>query len=108
MRKRERAERKRKHRKRFRVIVEILLMALGVLCSIMPQPFPLLVPIGIGAIRIISNAARREREPEEKQSVVYCNGVQEPHKAKKSTEAQAVQTKPKKAATKKVKKGEQK
>ena len=82
-------ERKRRHRKTLRVIIEIIFMTLGVLCAIMPAPFPLLVPIGIGAIRIISNAVRSEKKP---QPVVYCNGTREPHtkeKAKTKHEIQA-------------------
>ncbi len=71
-------ERKRKRRKRFRVIMEIAFMALGILCSVMPQPFPLVVPIGIGTIRIISNAVRKEKEPSATQPIVYCNGEKEP------------------------------
>lgn len=85
-------EMKRKHRKAFRVIIEIVFMTLGILCAIMPYPFPLLVPIGIGAIRIISNAVRSDKEPP---PVVYCNGVQERHtKAESKT-----QTTKKRAAT---------
>ncbi len=50
-----------KHRKRFRVILEIVFMVLGVLCAIMPRPFPLIVPILIGTVRIISNAIQRDK-----------------------------------------------
>ena len=38
-------ERKKKHRKRFRVIMEIAFMVPGIMCGTMPYPFPLLVPI---------------------------------------------------------------
>ena len=70
---------KSKHKKRFKVIMEIVFMALGVLCGIMPQPFPLLVPIIIGTIRIISNAVKKEPEPPSA-PVVYCNGHVAPDK----------------------------
>ena len=72
-------ERKAKRRKRFRVVMEIVFMAFGVLCGIMPQPFPLLVPIIIGTIRIISNAVKKEPEPPSA-PVVYCNGQNAPDK----------------------------
>lgn len=52
-------------------------MTLGIICTIMPAPFPLLVPISIGTIRIISNAIRSEKEPPPAQPVVYCNGKKE-------------------------------
>lgn len=77
-------ERKRKHRKCFRVLMEIVFMALGILCSIMPYPFPLAVPIGIGTIRIISNAVKKERELEAPPTIVYCNGEKEPKKRRES------------------------
>ncbi len=53
-------------------------MALGILCTIMLSPFPLLVPIGIGVIRIISNAVKREKEaPPVPPPIVYYNGARE-------------------------------
>ncbi len=52
-------------------------MALGILCTIMPSPFPLLVPIGIGVIRIISNAVKREKEAPPTPSIEYSNGARE-------------------------------
>lgn len=73
-------EKKRKRRKRFRVFMEIVFMVLGILCSVMPYPFPLAVPIGIGAIRIISKAVEKEKEPQATQPIVYCNGEREPEK----------------------------
>lgn len=78
-------ERKRKHRKRFRVIMEIAFMVLGIMCGTMPYPFPLLVPIGIGMIRIISNAVKKEKEPEAPPPIVYCNGEKEPKKRRASS-----------------------
>ena len=72
-------ERKAKRRKRFRVVMEIILMALGVLCGIMPQPFPLLVPILIGTVRIVGRALEKEPEPPSA-PVVYCNGHKAPDK----------------------------
>ena len=72
-------ERKAKRRKRFRVVMEIILMALGVLCGIMPQPFPLLVPILIGTVRIVGRALEKEPEPPSA-PVVYCNGHVAPDK----------------------------
>lgn len=77
-------EKKRKRRKRFRVVMEIAFMVLGILCSIMPYPFPLLVPIGIGTIRIISSAVAREKKAEEPPTIVYCNGEKEPKKRRES------------------------
>ncbi len=82
---------KSKHKKRFRVIMEIVFMALGVLCGIMPQPFPLLVPIIIGTIRIISNAVKKEPAPAT--PVVYCNGHKAPDKLKKEQKQNVRQTK---------------
>ncbi len=82
---------KSKHKKRFRVIMEIVFMALGILCGIMPQPFPLLVPIIIGTIRIISNAVKKEPEPAT--PVVYCNGHVAPDKLKKEQKQNVRQTK---------------
>lgn len=71
---------KRKHKRWrwLRVTLEIAFMTAGILCSIMPYPFPLAVPIGIGVIRIISSAVAREKKAEEPQQVVYCNGAKEP------------------------------
>ncbi len=82
---------KSKHKKRFKVIMEIVFMALGVLCGIMPQPFPLLVPIIIGTIRIISNAVKKEPAPAT--PVVYCNGHKAPDKLKKEQKQNVRQTK---------------
>ena len=82
---------KSKHKKRFRVIMEIVFMALGILCGIMPQPFPLLVPIIIGTIRIISNAVKKEPEPAT--PVEYCNGHVAPDKLKKEQKQNVRQTK---------------
>lgn len=83
---------KSKHKKRFKVIMEIVFMALGVLCGIMPQPFPLLVPIIIGTIRIISNAVKKEPEPPSA-PVVYCNGHVAPDKLKKEQKQNVRQAK---------------
>ena len=58
--------------------MEIAFMVLGILCSIMPYPFPLLVPIGIGTIRIISNAVQKDKEPPATPPIVYCNGEKQP------------------------------
>lgn len=69
-------QQKNKHRKRFRVLIEIVFMALGILCAIMPAPFPLLVPIAIGTIRIISNAVKKDGSSEP--PIVYCNGHKAP------------------------------
>lgn len=80
-------EKKRKRRKRFRVIMEIAFMVLGIVCSVMPYPFPLLVPIGIGVIRIISNAVKSEKTPPATQPIVYCNGEKEPKKKRASNAA---------------------
>ena len=93
MRKSKDPERKKKHRKRFRVIMEIAFMVLGILCSIMPYPFPLLVPIGIGTIRIINSAVQREKKAEEPPFIVYCNGEQEPKhtKSEKASKTAKVQ-----------------
>lgn len=73
---------KRKHKRWrwLRVTLEIVFMAAGILCSIMPYPYPLLVPIGIGTIRIISSAVAREKKAEEPPTIVYCNGEKEPHR----------------------------
>ena len=74
-------ERKAKRRKRFRVVMEIMLMALGVLCGIMPQPFPLLVPILIGTVRIVGRAVEKvPTSPPAPAPVVYCNGHVAPDK----------------------------
>ena len=83
MRRKRRAARE-KHRKRFRVVMEIAFMVAGILCSIMPQPFPLLVPIGIGTIRIISSALQRERTEAAPPVKVYCNGERERRTKRKS------------------------
>lgn len=80
-------EKKRKRRKRFRVAMEIAFMVLGILCSVMPYPFPLLVPIGIGTIRIIANAVQKEKEPPATQPIVYCNGEKEPKKKRANNPA---------------------
>lgn len=63
-------------------------MTLGIICTIMPAPFPLLVPISIGTIRIISNAIRSEKEPPPAQPVVYCNGKKEQKSVKKSNRSE--------------------
>lgn len=82
-------ERKAKRRKRFRVVMEIMLMALGVLCGIMPQPFPLLVPILIGTVRIVGRAVEKvPTSPPAPAPVVYCNGHKAPEKPIKSTSKQ--------------------
>lgn len=88
---------KRKHKRLrwLRVTLEIAFMAAGILCSIMPYPYPLLVPIGIGTIRIISSAVAREKKAEEPPTIVYCNGEKELHRTasqpKKSATVAAVQ-----------------
>ena len=92
-------EKKRKRRKRFRVIMEIAFMVLGILCSIMPYPFPLLVPIGIGTIRIISNAVQKEKEPPASQPIVYCNGEKEPKRKRTASKVEAVTIPPVRAKT---------
>lgn len=71
-------ERKRRHRKWLRIILEIAFMVLGIVCGIMPYPFPLLVPIGIGTVRIISSAIQREKKAEAPPAIVYCNGEKPP------------------------------
>lgn len=88
-------ERKAKRRKRFRVVMEIILMALGVLCGIMPQPFPLLVPILIGTVRIVGRALEKEPEPAAPAPapVVYCNGHVAPDKLKKEQKQNVRQAK---------------
>lgn len=99
MRKARKSERN-KHKKRFRVILEIAFMVLGIVCGIMPYPFPLLVPIGIGTVRIISSAIQKEKAAEAPPPVVYCNGTRE-HKAtreKRITKKQTDSTPPKKSA----------
>ncbi len=83
MRRTKRAARN-KHRKRFRVILEIAFMVLGIVCGIMPYPFPLLVPIGIGTVRIISSAIQRERTEAAPPVKVYCNGERERRTKRKS------------------------
>ena len=95
MRKAKNPEKAKKHKKRFRVVMEIAFLVLGILCSTMPQPFPLLVPIGIGTIRIISSAVQRERTEAAPPPVVYCNGEKEPHK---TTNEKRTTTTPKKSA----------
>ncbi len=89
-------DRKRKHRKALRVFIEIVFMALGILCAVMPSPFPLLVPIGIGTIRIISNAVKSEKEP---QPIVYCNGTKQPHANAKTQKPKRREIKSVSAAT---------
>lgn len=91
---------KRKHKRWrwLRVTLEIAFMTAGILCSIMPYPYPLLVPIGIGTIRIISSAVAREKKAEEPPTIVYCNGDKEPHK-KKTTSVTVVRPKPTKTKT---------
>ena len=82
-----RQKRKYKRWRWFRVTLEIVFMAAGILCSIMPYPYPLLVPIGIGTIRIISSAVAREKKAEEPPvppPVVYCNGEKEPKRKRSS------------------------
>ncbi len=99
MRKARKSERN-KHKKRFRVILEIAFMVLGIVCGIMPYPFPLLVPIGIGTVRIISSAVQRERTEAAPPVKVYCNGEKE-HAAtreKRITKKQTDSTPPKKSA----------
>lgn len=91
-------ERKKKHRKRFRVIMEIAFMVLGIMCGTMPYPFPLLVPIGIGMIRIIGNAVKKEKEPEAPPPIVYCNGEKEP-KRRKASNVEPVLLPPEKGKT---------
>lgn len=94
------SERRRRHRKRFRVLVEIVFMTLGILCSIMPYPFPLVVPIVIGAIRILSKAVEKDSVPSAPPPIVYCNGTQEPHsKARRAVTTPPVTTKPVKGKT---------
>ena len=78
MRKPKDPNRKSKHRKRFQVIMEIVFMALGIVCGLMPSPFPILVPIIIGTIRIISNAEKEDKEPPATPTIVYCRGEKEP------------------------------
>lgn len=79
---RNREKRKHKRWRWLRVTLEIAFMTAGILCSIMPYPYPLLVPIGIGTIRIISSAVAREKKAEEPPAIVYCNGEKEPNKKK--------------------------
>lgn len=45
------------------VITEILVMALGVVCCIMPMPWRLVVPILIGTRSILIKAHMRMKEP---------------------------------------------
>ncbi len=71
-------KRKYKRWRWLRVALEISFMVAGILCSIMPYPYPLLVPIGIGTIRIISSAVAREKKTEEPPAIVYCNGEKPP------------------------------
>lgn len=99
MRKSESAEKIKKRnnrRKQFRIVFEIVLMTLGVLCSIMPYPFPLLVPIGIGTVRIITQAVRKDTAEPAAPPVVYCNGAQEPKPVPKKKATKATQRKKRK------------
>ncbi len=88
MRKQRNAEKQKRinnRKKVFCVLVEVAFMVLGILCSIMPAPFPLLVPIAIGTVRIISKSIEKDKDPA---PVVYCNGAQEPkHSATKTASA---------------------
>lgn len=94
-----------KHKKRLRIIFEIALMTLGVLCSIMPYPFPLLVPIGLGTIRIITQAVRKDNVEQNTAPVVYCNGAQDP---KQTTAKTALKPKAKSAQKKNAQRKQEK
>ncbi len=94
-----------KHKKRLRIIFEIALMTLGVLCSIMPYPFPLLVPIGLGTIRIITQAVRKDNVEQNTAPVVYCNGAQYP---KQTTAKTALKPKAKSAQKKNAQRKQEK
>ncbi len=45
------------------IITEIIVMALGVICCIMPMPWRLIVPIIIGTRSILIKARARLKEP---------------------------------------------
>lgn len=64
------------------VVVEIIVMAVGVLCCTLPLPWRLVVPIIIGARDSILKAWREIKEPPEPKQVVYCNGQREPKQRK--------------------------
>lgn len=57
----------------FAVIIEIVIMAIEILCCLLPMPWRLVVPIVIGARAIISKAIRYAKTPHTS-PVVYCNG----------------------------------
>ncbi len=92
---------KRKHKRWrwIRVTLEIAFMIAGILCSIMPYPYPLLVPIVIGTIRIISSAVAREKKAEEPPQIVYCNGEKEPKPKGRRNNTEAVTVPPVKGKT---------
>lgn len=58
------------------VIVEIAIMALEILCCLLPMPWRLIVPIAIGARAIITKAIRYVKSPPTT-PIVYCNGIKE-------------------------------
>lgn len=55
------------------VIIEIVIMAIEILCCLLPMPWRLVVPIVIGARAIIAKAVRYVKSPQTP-PVVYCNG----------------------------------
>ena len=87
--KKKKAEKRANVKKVIRIILEVGFMVLGILCTIMPAPFPLLVPIFIGSVRIISSAIRKDKASA---PAVYCNGVQEPPVATKKQPRQSTKT----------------
>ena len=82
MRKRKKTAKARKGKIAFAVIIEIAIMAVGVICCILPLPWRLVVPIIIGAREIIIKAIRVTKKPAE--PIVYCNGKSAPQKRAKS------------------------
>lgn len=57
----------------FTVTIEIVIMAIEILCCLLPMPWRLVVPIIIGARAIIAKAVRYVKSPQTP-PVVYCNG----------------------------------
>ena len=76
-------EKARRRKIRRAVIIEIIVMAVGVLCCVLPLPWRLGILIAIGAREIVLKGIRAAKEPPAP-AVVHCCGGNKKPKHKKA------------------------
>ena len=78
------AEKARRRKIRRAVIIEIVFMALGVVCCLLPLPWRLGALIVLGAREIVLKGIRAAKEPPAP-AVVHCCGGDKPKTSKRKT-----------------------